>query len=186
MLEFLNNIAYVIVNDIFIGYAFYTILFLLASIFVRGNESIQMLDGAANTVVAFCGLLYFVVGWIIPFCLYTFSPEGLTNYRFWWVPWLQGLFWVLLSQLLWIKRLRKVKILRVIIAFFLIFSFERLVILITSLHRDYVPSGWSNTWYGMGVGEIIAGMIFKAGIVVIIAWLYLMANAKFKMMKSKR
>jgi hypothetical protein len=48
-------------------------------------------------------------------------------------------------QLLWVKKIRKTKAMRILTAFLLLFALyiEKNIISITSLHRDYVPSGWT-------------------------------------------
>lgn len=67
-----------------------------------------------------------------------YSPYG-------WSYWLQLAVIILLPQLLWIKKWRKSIIMTLLIIFFTSFGiwFERLVIYITSMYRDYLPSSWS-------------------------------------------
>lgn len=65
--------------------------------------------------------------------------------NYWHYSLLKTIIIVLASQSLWVKHVRNSKWLRVILSlliFFFLF-FERIVILIRSLHRDYLPSfGW--------------------------------------------
>lgn len=59
---------------------------------------------------------------------------------YWWAYWLQILNIIILPNLLWFKKIRhSAWILPVLIFSSLI---EPMVILITSLHRDYLPSSW--------------------------------------------
>lgn len=70
-----------------------------------------------------------------------FTPYG-------WSYWLMLAINILLPQILWFKKLRKSIIITFLVVFFssFIIWFERLVIYITSMYRDYLPSSWS-TYY---------------------------------------
>ena len=63
---------------------------------------------------------------------------------FWWAYWSMLVFNVLLPQLFWFKKIRS----SVVVTFFILLLsncglwFERLVIILTSFHRDYLPSSW--------------------------------------------
>ncbi len=67
-----------------------------------------------------------------------------------WMLLLRPVFFSLLTQLFWLERFKKKGILN-FIAIFVIFlvvllsgiNFERFIIIITSIHRDYLPSSWN-------------------------------------------
>lgn len=71
------------------------------------------------------------------------SPYG-------WSYWLLLVSSTLLPQLMWFRKLRKSIVMTFFTAFVLSFGswFERLVILITSLYRDYLPSSWLTYYNG--------------------------------------
>lgn len=77
---------------------------------------------------------------------------------YWFGYWLQPLFWIVLTQLLWIKALQQSLVFRILLSALFLFSFERMVIIITSFHRDYLPSSWS---LGLSSAEILLGMLYK-------------------------
>ncbi|SIR21945.1 hypothetical protein SAMN05421797_10837 [Maribacter ulvicola] len=79
--------------------------------------------------------------------------------------WLQPLFWLLLSQLLWYKKIAKNIFYRLFLSLMFLVSFERMVVIATSLHRDYLPSDWS---LGLKPLQILIGILFKVLVFVII------------------
>jgi molybdopterin-containing oxidoreductase family membrane subunit len=64
---------------------------------------------------------------------------------YWFGYWIYPVSFGLFPQLLWMKKIRKIKAMRMVTAFLFLFALyvEKIIILITSLHRDYVPSGWT-------------------------------------------
>jgi len=60
---------------------------------------------------------------------------------YWFGYWIYPLAYIGLTQLLWIDRIRKHSALRFLLAIVILFviSLEKIVILVTSLHRDFVP-----------------------------------------------
>ena len=106
-----------------------------------------------------------VVGWIIIFysltILIRFLIEVFVNYEnvaiynratgpYWWSYWLMFVCATILPYTLLFKKLRN-KFWYVLIVAFCIkigFYFERYVIVISSFHRDYLPSSWSKYNFG--------------------------------------
>ncbi|CAM4036556.1 hypothetical protein ACFFVF_18375 [Flavobacterium jumunjinense] len=106
--------------------------------------------------------------------------------KYWFGFWLQPIVWFLITQLLRIKRVAKNVFLRIIFSFLLIISFEKYVIIITSFHRDYLPS----TWTMYNDLEIYPSNLFLALLVKIIMFLlfvgiYYSITNKFKKKKCK-
>src|SRR3972149_6423619 len=64
---------------------------------------------------------------------------------YWWAYAIMMTCNVISPQLFWFKKLRRNMIFTFIIAIFINIGmwFERFVIIVTSLHRDYLPSSWS-------------------------------------------
>ena len=81
-----------------------------------------------------------------------FGPYG-------WVFWALMLFNVLIPQLLWSRRVRtqsRCAVLRRALSINVGMWVERFVIVITSLHRDFVPSSWGMFYPDvLGLGDIV-------------------------------
>lgn len=147
MIENFNFVLYVITNDFFISFGIYTVLYLLISIFTK-KEILYKLDDEVCKLIIFLGIIYFIVWTIAIFISFTNdeSRTYLLNRMFgkYWIGfWLQPLFWSGMTQLLRFKKIQKNWFFRIFFSFFFIFSFEKIVIITTSLHRDYLPSSWT-------------------------------------------
>jgi molybdopterin-containing oxidoreductase family membrane subunit len=84
-----------------------------------------------------------------PYELYAFQNRAFGPYA--WAYWIMVSCNVICPQLFWSKRLRTNVVFVFIISIFVNIGmwFERFVIIVTSLHRDYMPSNWayySPTW----------------------------------------
>jgi hypothetical protein len=74
---------------------------------------------------------------------------------YWWAYWTMVSCNVFIPQLFWFKRIRRSIPLMFIISIFVNIGmwFERFVIIVTSLHRDFIPAHWGMykfTWYDYG------------------------------------
>jgi hypothetical protein len=99
--------------------------------------------------------------------------------------WLQPLFWVLLTQLLRIRIFQKMILYRIIMSILFILTFERLVILSTSFHKDYLPSSWTmyTSEFGFPWLEFLLSIPIKIILfaVVVVAYKYITQSIlKFK------
>ncbi len=75
---------------------------------------------------------------------------------YWYSYWIMILARTLLPQILWIKKCRKHYGIALLLAFLVASGaiLERLIIFLTTLYRDYLPSSW--TYYGTGFFEAAA------------------------------
>lgn len=75
---------------------------------------------------------------------------------YWYSYWIMILGRTLLPQILWIKKCRKHYGIALLLAFFVASGviLERLIIFLTTLYRDYLPSSW--TYYSPGFFEAVA------------------------------
>jgi hypothetical protein len=121
------------------------------------------------------------------------SPEertGMINRMFgkyWFGIWIQPLFWFLLSQIFRIKLFSKNILIRIFASFFLIFSIERLVIISTSLHRDYLPSSW--TMYsdlGIYSSFFILSILLKILFFMLFVWLFTFIANKINQLRNNK
>ncbi len=86
---------------------------------------------------------------------------------YWWAYWTMMTCNVISPQLFWIKKIRTNIVATFIISIIVNIGmwFERFVIIVTSLHRDYLPSSWAMfypTFYDVGVYLFTFGFFFTA------------------------
>lgn len=84
---------------------------------------------------------------------------------YWWAYWTMISCNVITPQLFWFKRVRTSMLTTFIMSIFVNIGmwFERFVIIVTSLHRDYLPSSWSYynpTWVEVGIFIGTFGIFF--------------------------
>jgi energy-coupling factor transporter transmembrane protein EcfT len=105
------------------------------------------------------------------------SIVALDDYQIRWEPLAQVFLWTAITQLLWVEKIRKKKLIRLILSILLIISFELFVIIVTSLHRDYSPYG---LFSGLSIVEIIIGLSGKIVILCALALIYSWVTNKLK------
>lgn len=84
---------------------------------------------------------------------------------YWWAYWSMMTCNVISPQLMWFKKLRTSLLFTFIISIVVNIGmwFERFVIIVTSLHRDYIPSSWTYfhpTWVDIGIFIGTIGIFF--------------------------
>lgn len=147
-----DNIISILITltvDFFTAFGLYSFLFLILSIFIK-KAIFYKFDEQAKKFICFVGVLYITI-WFLGLFVYYFesNPNERTEMlnrlfgKYWFGIWIQPIFWFLLSQIFKFKRFSNNILIRIFASFFLIFSIERLVIISTSLHRDYLPSSWA-------------------------------------------
>jgi hypothetical protein len=144
---FLNEL----IQSLFIGFG----IFVFATSFInvktdKGNALITNLTDSASIIISWAAIGYLLI-WVIG--LYTIfqSEDEYYSLRtrltgpYWFGYWIYPACFGLFPQLLWWKKIREVKAIRIVTAFLFLFALyiEKIVILITSFHRDYIPSGWT-------------------------------------------
>lgn len=137
MKDFLDVAIQVIRLDIFIGFGVFSILYVLITLFKKDIKFLTTLDSNAVKFIVFTGLIYVTLVIVGTVYSLTTSDGQQSRGQYWWAPWLQPLIWTVITQLFWIKKIREVKFLRIIIAILFIISFEMYVIIVTSFHRDF-------------------------------------------------
>jgi molybdopterin-containing oxidoreductase family membrane subunit len=86
---------------------------------------------------------------------------------YWWAYWTMMTCNVISPQLFWVKKIRTNIAATFILSIVVNIGmwFERFVIIVTSLHRDYLPSSWAMfypTFYDVGVYLFTFGLFFTA------------------------
>lgn len=84
---------------------------------------------------------------------------------YWWAYWIMTTCNVIIPQLFWVKKFRRSIPIMFVVSIFVNIGmwFERFVIVVTSLHRDFLPANWGMfnfTFYDFGVIIGSFGMFF--------------------------
>jgi molybdopterin-containing oxidoreductase family membrane subunit len=118
---------------------------------VRHVELMCKVILATGSIVGYAYGMEFFIAWYggSPYELYAFKNRAFGPY--WWAYWTMITCNVITPHLFWFKKIRTNMVVVWIIAGFVNVGmwFERFVIIVTSLHRDYMPSNWgyfSPTW----------------------------------------
>src|SRR5437660_7342376 len=118
---------------------------------IRHIELMGKVVLATGSMVGYAYGMEFFIAWYggNPYELYAFKNRAFGPY--WWAYWTMISCNVICPQLFWFKTVRTNMVIVFIISIFVNIGmwFERFVIIVTSLHRDYIPSNWgyySPTW----------------------------------------
>ena len=177
MNEFLNLTIKIITLDLFIGYGLFTLVWLAISIIKGHSGLIETFDIKASKFIQFAGGIY-------PLCVVAMiitSFVTLDSYQVRWYPLFQVLVWTTMTQLLWIEKIRKNRILRFVFAILFMISFEIFVIFVTSMHRDY-SSG--RLFSGLSIIDIIMGLTSKMVVFCALAIVYSFITGKLKGLRA--
>ena len=112
---------------------------------VRHVELMCKVIIATGSMVGYAYGMEFFIAWYSgnPYELYAFKNRAFGPY--WWAYWTMISCNVISPQLFWFKKIRSSMVLVFIISIFVNIGmwFERFVIIVTSLHRDYMPANWA-------------------------------------------
>ncbi|MHB2153343.1 NrfD/PsrC family molybdoenzyme membrane anchor subunit [Calditrichota bacterium GD2] len=113
---------------------------------------------------------------------FTFINRAFGPY--WWAYWIMVISNVVIPQLLWFKKIRTSIPVMFVISIFVNIGmwFERFVIVITSLHRDFLPSSWDMfkpTWVDFGMMLGAFGLFFTL-FLLFVRWLPMVAMSEVK------
>jgi hypothetical protein len=150
MRERLDLILQIITTDFFIIFGLYSIIYVIISFFTK-KEIIDTIDRFSCKVISHASIIY-IIAWILfKIVAYNESTEyenWITRQRmfgeYWYTYWIQPFTWLIISQLLCIKKIRKLIGLRIIFSFFYIFTFESIIYkFISHLQHSFLPSTWN-------------------------------------------
>ena len=171
---------YFVAGAIFSGFAMVmTLLILTRSVMgltryitlhhLEAMAKVMLLTG---TMVGFCYLTEIFIAWYSnnPYERFVFINRAAGPYA--WAFWTMMTCNLLLPQLLWSRRLRRSipVLLAISITTNIGMWFERFVIIVTSLHRDFLPSSWTSyapTWIEVGTMIGSFGLFFTLFLVFI-------------------
>ena len=164
---------YFVAGAIFSGFAMVSLLLIIlrkvckleAYITLKHIELMNTVMLVAGSIVAVAYLTEFFMAMRShsEFEKYIFINRATGDYA--WAFWTMIICNVVLSQLLWFKKLRRSIAFSVCVALVVCVGmwFERFVIIVTSLHRGYLPSSWtmfSPTWVDIGIFVGTLGFFF--------------------------
>lgn len=181
--------------DFFSAFGLVTILYFFVLLFTK-NQFIKEIDNQSTSFISFIGIIYLIVWTIATIVeLNSQNEEGKAFLlsrmfgRYWIGFWLQPILWILMSQLLRLKRIRQNILLRLIFSVLFIFSIERMVIIFTSFHRDYLPSSWTmQNDLGIYPSNLILELLMKITIFLLLVGIFFLINQKinnYKIAKIK-
>lgn len=192
MIEEIFFTLQIIQIDFFISFGLFTILYLFFSIFIK-NSTIKKIDEESSQFISFIGIIYLIV-WITGLFiqLNILNEEDKTSLlnrmfgKYWFGYWIQPLLWISITQLLRIKAIRKNIILRILFSILLILSIERIIIIITSFHRDYLPSSWTMySDFQLYPSNIMLSLLLKIILFLTFVGIFHLINKKIKSFKNK-
>ena len=164
---------YFVAGAIFSGFAMVSLLLIIlrkvckleAYITLKHIELMNTIMLVAGSIVAVAYLTEFFMAMRShsEFEKYIFINRATGAYA--WAFWTMIICNVVLPQLLWFKKLRRSITFSVCVALVVCVGmwFERFVIIVTSLHRGYLPSSWtmfSPTWVDIGIFVGTLGFFF--------------------------
>ncbi len=174
-------------TDIFSSFGLITTLLLIGRYIPKVKDIVVKIDEMACRLIIFSGIAYTVI--ILLSYVYLFLIVGDSNNEYAitnratgpyaWVYWLMVFSWLLITQPFRFKIVRKNIIIRLISIPFFLITLEQYTILITTIHRDYLPDGWSNLDPFSVLDTIpywplhlILKLILFIGYVFIFQWIY--------------
>ena len=164
---------YFVAGAIFSGFAMVLTLMIIARkvlnlqeyITIQHIELMNKIIIVTGSIVGVAYLTEFFMAWYsgVQYESYAFMNRAFGPY--WWAYWSMMTCNVITPQLFWVKKIRTSVMATFIISIFVNIGmwFERFVIIVTSLHRDYLPSSWvmySPTFIEVGIFVGTIGLFF--------------------------
>ncbi|MBB6612193.1 polysulfide reductase NrfD [Pontibacter sp. Tf4] len=164
---------YFVAGAIFSGFAMVlTLMIITRKVFhledyitLEHVESMNKVIILTGSIVGIAYTTEFFIAWYsgVEYEQYAFINRAFGPY--WWAYWSMMTCNVITPQLFWVRKIRRSLTATFIISIFVNIGmwFERFVIIVTSLHRDYLPSSWamfSPTIIDIGVYVGTIGLFF--------------------------
>ncbi len=165
---------YFVAGAIFSGFAMVVTLMILirkaipqikAYVTINHLEVMNKIIMATGLMVGYAYASEFFIAWYsgVEYEKFAFVNRAFGPY--WWAYWIMTSCNVFIPQIFWFKRFRRSIPVMFVVSIFVNIGmwFERFVIVVTSLHRDFLPSNWGMfnfTFYDFGVIIGSFGMFF--------------------------
>ncbi len=164
---------YFVAGAIFSGFGMVQTLLVVTRKVYKLENMITMnhMEAMAKIVIltgSLVGIAYgteFFIAWYSGNHFESFAFVNRAFGPYWWSYWIMISCNVISPQLFWIKKIRTSMLATFILSIFVNIGmwFERFVIIVTSLHRDYLPSSWAMytpTWIEIGTFVGTFGIFF--------------------------
>lgn len=193
MSEIIDFIVKFIRIDIFVGFGFYSIIYFLLLLYLKDKTLIIEFDKSAVQLIIFGGIVWFVL-WLIGTLIFYLELDGIEKSEYYeqligkysYGTWIQPIFWLILTQLYRINFIKRFLFFRLAISLLFVLTFERFVIIVTSLHRDYLPSNWTlKTDLELSAEYWILGLLAKVLIFIATASIFHFGRKKIKTLYNK-
>ena len=164
---------YFVAGAVFSGFAMVeTLLLIMRKVFhledyitVKHIEYMNIIIIVTGSIVGVAYITELFISWYsgVEYEQYAFLNRATGPY--WWSYWAMMTCNVITPQLFWFKKIRRSLIATFVISIFVNIGmwFERFVIIVTSLHRDYLPSSWTMfhpTYVDIGIFLGTLGIFF--------------------------
>jgi Ni/Fe-hydrogenase subunit HybB-like protein len=164
---------YFVAGAIFSGFAMVLTLMLITRVVfkledyitINHIESMNKIIVLTGSIVGIAYITELFIAWYsgVEYEAYAFLNRATGPY--WWAYWSMMTCNVISPQLFWFRSVRRSIVLTFILSIVVNIGmwFERFVIIVTSLHRDYLPSSWAYfhpTMYDVGVYVFSFGLFF--------------------------
>jgi molybdopterin-containing oxidoreductase family membrane subunit len=166
---------YFVAGAIFSGFAMVLTLVLImrkvlsleAYVTVKHIEYMNIIIMLTGSLVGIAYLTELFISWYSGVEYESYAFINRFSGPYWWAYWSMMTCNVVSPQLFWFKKIRTNLMATFILSIVVNTGmwFERFVIIVTSLHRDYLPSSWtmySPTWIEVGIFVGTIGFFFTA------------------------
>jgi hypothetical protein len=155
-----------LLQSIFLGFTFYNVLFVITLLTVKKENAIfnSETESIAVILVRWSGITYLIL--LVNTVIQNLLEEEVSQINrmfgpYWLAFWIYPFAFFFLTQLLWVKKIEKNRVIKVFISTFILIalSFEGLIFLLTRFFRDYLPTSWSiytsyltgNTYWNLAI-----------------------------------
>ncbi|MGZ5244748.1 MAG: hypothetical protein ACXWEY_00675 [Bacteroidia bacterium] len=179
-----------LIESVFIGFAFYCVLFLCLSAVksLNNNRALNEFDSAATYVLRSAGLLYTVLMLIYIFSVFNPALDETNKFTlinrmfgpYWFGFWIPPITYLLASQLMWFKKVNKSKLRKLVLGLLIVFFWKinEIIIIITSYHHDFQQSIW-NIYSPFNIFEVFLDLAIFLSITAIIQFNRTKRSLKF-------
>ena len=144
---------YFVAGAIFAGFAMVVIVLVVVRATMRLENLITMYHlEVMNKIILTCSCLmgysYLLEAWTAWYSMNEYVHHTFWQYvagTYWWAGWTTITCNILIPQVLWVRRFRRSYFAMIFVALAVTVGmwFERFVIIVSSLHQDYLPSAWN-------------------------------------------
>lgn len=166
---------YFVAGAIFSGFAMVMTLLLIARevmglkdyITIYHIEMMNIIIIVTGSIVGIAYITEYFMAWYSQVPAEQYAAINRATGPYWWAYWIMMTCNVITPQLFWVKKIRTSIVASFVLSILVNIGmwFERFVIIVTSLHRDFLPSSWAMfypTFYDVGVFLFSLGFFFTA------------------------